>query len=41
MPGNRAERGERKTERLQIGEVERQRWWREKTAWVIGEVSVG
>ncbi len=41
MMGNRAERGERKTERLRIGEGERQHWGREKMAWVIGEVSVG
>jgi len=39
--GNREERRERETERLRIGGRERERQWREKTDWVIGEVGIG
>ncbi len=39
--GNRAERGERETERERIREGERQRWCREKKVWVIREDGFG
>jgi hypothetical protein len=40
MMGSRAKGGEGETEREQVGEGERQRWWRERMAWVIGEDGV-